>query len=385
MGPVRGTSTPTTMPMPPITAQRNAKAAPRQKRVTALIAFEDRFGDGPSKHPPRREPRGGGAAPIESTVGFNLKEDSIPHTGSSPTWTRSGPTASRAPTSSRKTCGRTSTIGCTRPPARYSPEKLSKTWYKGLAKHVPSAHLGGGGPRLAKQVYLNDLIYEKPDSIGKQVDKPSATGQFKFGGVPSEKRLATQPQNTLEYTKKVLEVAHKHKNTKGCGLSAKELEVLKTDRKNDTENGAYTSTEYQPKSDFNRYSQGSGMKQSKSFAFSGSLGTTRSFQSRPGSSQVYERAMAIGAKNPPPPHGGKMGSAFRAQPKVAPGPGDYKTGHYDGADCGFNGTGKLAISKSVPAISIPSYLTLEKKMGGSDKNTPTPSTYFQTEVYTPGK
>lgn len=83
---------------------------------------------------------------------------------------------------------------------------------------------------------------------------------------------------------------------------------------------------------------------SRNSVFGGSLSTSRfptsaavgsMMPSRPNTSASATRL----------PHGGQSGAAFRKEPSVSPGPGDYVK------ERGFDGTGRLRASKSVPACA----------------------------------
>ena len=63
-----------------------------------------------------------------------------------------------------------------------------------------------------------------------------------------------------------------------------------------------------------------------------------------------------------------MGVAFRAEPLASPGPGEYESG-----DSGFDGSGRLKLSTSMPAFSIGKG---DGKLGRSD-DFPGPTAYFK--------
>ena len=359
-------------------SQRTAVAAAAQPRYSIPRVGTGRFGDGELRErPPKRpQPAAGGASPVHAArAGFYRREDAQPSIGSGPTtverWRYSEPGGAAASKNRTRRPHEHDWIDGLGP-ARYQPERLAAVASGGrLAPCAPcisiGAQQGGGPPRLggaAAPAPLggNDLMYSLPQSI--DVRRLRSPGTF---GTTSEGRLAPPPVATAEAEAHATTLLQK-KVRRGLRLSDEERAQLRRDLRSPHEHGSSASRAYMPHSVFGRSGGGRG---SGSYAFSSSTGSFRFERGRP----ELERAVSAAAAWPRercPPHGGRMGVAFRAEPRMSPGPGDYHQPR------GFDGTGRALLShaRSTPAVGIGATSRDITVITGHIEQRPPPGAYF---------
>jgi hypothetical protein len=254
-------------------------------------------------------------------------------------------------------------------PGRYMGQKhpydrKGATWYIGPGQG------GRCSPRLDPNLYRpasGDTMVALPPAIGKQSlstahTEPSIT----FGRSGEESRTLArtlskaqaESQATLRRSQKKLYDARPGTSSK---LSPDELAQLQLlNRAIGVEEGGHTAGLYMPASSFGKTRLNLGA--SASF---GSL-TDRRIEpaAAPGPARTLSRS-ASWATVPEPPHGGKMGVAFRENPLTAPGPGSYEVGRHLSRSV-------LSHSRSTGSATLLSRV----KMWKTD-NYPGPASYFK--------
>ena len=331
--------------------QRTAKAE-SQAHSKFTISTSDRFGDAPLPKPTRVPARFGGPAPTYSTLGYNNHPKFANAFGTVNTavdkWEHSNP--------SRRTVRRTphpdaymDDLG----PARYTPQRIHKS---------PSFSIVGRD-YMPDGDKPHDLMYNV-DGASRATSQTRSPGRFSFS---SEPRMASIPIASQERVNRVNDI--KAKAAKGNRLSDEERRELQADNRGEREDGSISYMNFNPPSSF-----GSSTKkasQSASFAFD-SLKASGRFEQEDLTSEVKPleaRRRRVASSNPAPPHGGKLGVAFRNEPPTSPGPGYYA---YNGS---FDGTGKLKVSKSAPAFTITGKVPWTTLVG-KNMQSPDAYTYF---------
>lgn len=341
-------------------SQRQAKADRRPPRV--IFTGSGRFGDEPARTAARVPPRGGGAAPSYATIGFYGRFSSVGSAATSTEkWKHSEPTGgvkTRRPDAGFMAYQRG--IG----PAHYTPEKLSRVGSSGLIAAPPAYSILGKAKPLPRT--SQDLMYTLPSSIGEQAVSHRAT-PARFSRT-SEVRDSSRLPSSLARN-----AALRTKVKKGQSLDREEREELRYANLNEPfeENGSVAFNTFNPPSEFDGGSGGGSLNPSQSYAFGSVLSRPRFPSARPSERQSDEgeRRGERSASTSALPHGGRMGVAFRKDPPVSPGPCDYPK------DSGFDGTGRLRLSKSQPAFSISPFVPFEK-MAGKAMEVPGACTYF---------
>ena len=370
-----------------------AKAEGSTQRPVFTFAKSDRFGDAPPSKPYKVQPIWGGAAPPGSSNGFkHHPEQSTAGQknafGKDPTpvekWRNSepdGPVASRHKTRRPNEYAYLESLG----PQRYTPDRLHEIAGGGrLAPSAPKYRIDNGPPRMQLKTTDNgsaDLMYTLKPSMGSQpVSRMHNASSASFGSTLETKMAARPNASALASSASDAALA---KSKKGHALTREERELLRSSRRGEREDGAYTMERYMPRGAFDAALQTS---KSASFSFGRSMSSVR-FDT--GAPSALDRAVEHAAKSPAPapPHGGRMGVAFRADPKHKPGPGSYEndSGHAP-IGSAFDGTGrlKLSTSRSSPAFTAPGKTPLEAITGRGDK-APDPGAYFQEPVYSKSK
>lgn len=186
----------------------------------------------------------------------------------------------------------------------------------------------------------------------------------------------------LEANANALELLRKTKRglERGAGdaLTTAERDLVKRDIREPRELGARSSQSYMPRSDFD---DAGARGKSQSFSFGRSATSVRGLiEDNP---DPLDRAARHSSVSPAPPFGGKIGVAFRSQPKMMPGPGDYTNDAGRGFNAGgFDGTGRLVLSRtrSSPAIKMLGKVPMDRITGRGDV-VPDPCAYFPTERF----
>lgn len=351
--------------------RRDTPKPPAFSAVPSFAAVtSDRFGDQPKqpygrKNPQKvkREPVWGGAAPPGVDRGYTYRvEDALPHVGTAATsverFDLSHPEGAYASKHRTRRPHEYDWMDTTLSPARYSPDVLKPTAGGRLATSAPRWRISGGPPKM-KPLPMEgekpggaDLMYTLPPTIGKQPTSGSRTAfapHFNDG----EKRMEYREFAPLERNASAHALLRKSKRGLerglGEGLSPEEREMLIRDIREERELGARSVQSYMPPSSFD-----SSKSQSKSQSYSfGRSASKRGLLDELPAVDPIDRAVQKAAAAPPPPFGGRMGAAFRTQPKMTPGPGDYTEDEGRSIAGGaFDGTGKLKLSKSSPAVKM---------------------------------
>ena len=348
--------------------QLQARAPPRSTVSSAFgSSRSDRFGDAPAKLPPRRLPVYGGPNPSESTIGFGYRPEETPSanrvgTGATSVerWRYSEPggaSAARHATRRPNDYDWIASLG----PARYAPEREKPIMGGRMAPRAPGYSIGGSGPQRAKYPLQghNDLMYSLPSALDTQPSSHRANAA-RISFRDHERRMEARPLSTSTSRARAIELTRKAH--KGETLTDDERLAIRRDVTNEHESGAASSLTFTPVGTFDRAATAASLGASRSSAFGGAVGAPRFERGRP----ELQRAMTASALAPPPLHGGRTGVAFRPEPAALPGPGCYETGE-----------SRLKLSRSMPAYSMTSKGSLEKRMGKTD-SFPGPTTYFQT-------
>jgi hypothetical protein len=346
---------------------RDTAKAPGGNRKFSF-AVSDRFGDAPPRTAPKAPPRFGGAAPAHIANGFVYKQEELTRTGTAPTavekWDHSKPMGSknRRPNEHDwKIYG----LG----PARYTPDKLAPIAGSGrLAPNPKSAIIRGGPPKFFPpdlNFVSADLMYSAPTSIGPKAIIGKREPAFGSG---SEMRMEHRSYPTLEADSSASELIRRAKQRKK--LTSEQRRVITADRRADHDQGAASYMSYMPRSDF-----GQSTKHSASFSFGSSLGSARFNSIAPSASEKAaerRRTHLAGSQSAV-----RMGAAYRDDPKQSPGPGDYNDDEGRGiSGGGFDGSGRLVMSKSSPAFTLTGKVPLAR-LTGSPFIVPEPGIYFQ--------
>ena len=353
-----------------MTIFQDSAKPPRRQSYT--FALSDRFGDGPPRKPPRVHPRFGGAAPHHVANGFPYQQEELTRCGTAPTaterWDFSKPMGSknRRPNEHNwKIYG----LG----PAHYSPGKLAPICAKGLAPNATNALIGSGPPRMHPpdaNFASADLMYN-PKFAGKR--EPA----YKLS---KEKRLEHRTYPSLASDLSAAELIREAKRG-AKRLSDDQRREIVADRRAEHDDGCVTYEKYNARSDFSSSAQAAS---SGSFSFSRSVGSDR-FHPPPGELSAQEKVAQrreMSASSKSPAMRAQLGVAYRANPKHMPGPGDYAEDEGRGVSGGgFDGTGKLVLSKSSPAFSLVSRVPMGK-LTGKPFEIPDSGTYFPSAPFT---
>ena len=228
--------------------------------------------------------------------------------------------------------------------------------------------MAGGPPKFFppdRNFLSADLMYSAPQSIGPKAIIGRREPAYRSG---SELRMEQRSFASLEADASASELIRRAKQRKK--LTSEERGTITADRRADHDQGAASYLSYMPRSDF-----GQSTKHSASFSFGSSVGSARFDAFAPSSSEKAaerRRAHLTGGKS-----SARMGVAYRDDPKQSPGPGDYQDDEGHGI-CfgGFDGSGRLAMSKSSPAFTLTPKVPLAK-LTGSPFVVPEPGTYFK--------